>query len=87
MRSNTGRWHGRTITRRAVVLLAALAVTGGCVHQATDRITAEQLPKLVLQPDDLPAVFTRFDVGQIGFTDLPAGKRQGARRFGRQGGG
>ena len=85
MRSTTGRWHARTIARRAVLLVALLAA-GGCDHEGGDRIAVEQLPDLVLLPDDLPALFTRFDVGQIGFTDLPAGERASPTRFGRKGG-
>lgn len=44
------------------------------------------LPRLVLQPPDLGAVWTRFDAGPLGLGEQPGGERSDPRRFGRIGG-
>ena len=45
-----------------------------------------ELEKLVLQPDDLPRSFMRFDEGRQIAADLPAGARADPARFGRRDG-
>jgi hypothetical protein len=72
--------------RRAVLLLV-LGLTG-CVYgdggDAT--IDLDELPRTVLQPDDLPAVFDRFDEGRQVLADNPGGSRSDRDRFGRRDG-
>src|SRR4051794_39242643 len=63
-----------------VVLLAA------CGGGGDDVVTPKQLPKLVLQPPDLPGAFTAFDVGRQVRLDQVAGPRADPSRFGREGG-
>jgi hypothetical protein len=41
------------------------------------------LPRLVLQPDDLGAPFTQFDEGPLRSADRPPGERADPARFGR----
>ena len=61
----------------------ACAVTA-CAHAEEAAIASGDLPRVVLQPDDLPRAFTRFDEGrQIG-ADAPPGATPD--RFGRSGG-
>lgn len=69
--------------------LALLAVLTGCSpldgeDEAT--IADSMLPSLVLQPEDLPNVFTRFDEGPQAIADAPFGDRADPERFGRNGG-
>jgi hypothetical protein len=45
-----------------------------------------ELSGLVLQPDDLPPVFDRFDEGRQVAADSPGGSRADADRFGRRAG-
>lgn len=47
-------------------------------------ITKADLRRLVLQPEDLPRVFTQFDVGELGRSDIRSGPRADPRRFGRE---
>jgi hypothetical protein len=49
-------------------------------------IEVAELQKLVLQPDDLPRSFERFDEGRQIAADLPVGARADPARFGRQDG-
>ena len=69
----------------AVLLAAACAGTGDGGDDER-RVTKNQLKNLVLQPADLPPVFTLFDYGQLTLTDLQPGPRQDLARFERQGG-
>jgi len=68
------------------VLLATLSL--GCSgddngdEKAT--ISERELSKLVLQPGDLPRVFTRFDEGRQLTADQPGGARSDPARFGRE---
>jgi hypothetical protein len=71
--------------RRAVLFLAILGLAG-CSLTGEDgaaSIEAAELKKLVLQPDDLPPSFTRFDEGRQITADLPEGARADPARFGR----
>jgi hypothetical protein len=72
---------------RAVLAVFALGFTG-CMgdEDAEPRVGREGLERLVLQPSDLPRVFTRFDYGELTFTDFQPGAREDPARFERQGG-
>ena len=72
--------------RRAVlVLVLGLA---GCSFGGGDNATIEldELPRIVLQPDDVPTVFNRFDEGRQVLADNPGGSRSDRNRFGRRDG-
>lgn len=63
-------------------MLFVLAVAG-CMSDDGSGIARGDLRKLVLQPDDLPAAFQRFDEGRQALADLPTGARSDPARFGR----
>ena len=72
--------------RRALLLLAILGLAG-CSLTGEDggaSIEVAELEKLVLQPEDLPRSFMRFDEGRQIAADLPEGARADPARFGRQ---
>jgi hypothetical protein len=70
--------------RLVAFVLIALA---GCSVGGDDRtIAVRALPKLVLQPADLPRAFLRFDQGRQILVDSPGGRRKDPARFGRQDG-
>jgi hypothetical protein len=69
--------------RRVVIILAALAAISCDTFE--QRIAADQLPSLVLQPADLPS-FSQFGVGAQVAADAHAGPRKDPARFGRLGG-
>jgi hypothetical protein len=74
--------------RRAVLFLAILGLAG-CSLTGDDggaSIEVAELQKLVLQPDDLPRSFVRFDEGRQIAADFPAGARADPARFGRRDG-
>jgi hypothetical protein len=66
--------------RWMALALTAWAATG-CQGEAT--LTAEDLPRIVLQPSDLPPGFGQFDEGRITSLDLGSGPRSDPNRFGR----
>jgi hypothetical protein len=68
---------------RAAVLLLALALAGCSVGDEGTSILESELERLVLQPEDLPMTFVRFDEGRQASTDQPAGGRADPTRFGR----
>jgi hypothetical protein len=71
--------------RRAVLFLAILGLAG-CSLTGDDggaSIGVAELEKLVLQPEDLPRSFVRFDEGRQIAADLPEGARSDPARFGR----
>ena len=75
-------------SRAVLSLLLVLAVVG-CSGPGDDSddasVDAAQLQSLVLQPEDLPSVFRRFDVGPLLAADQPeTGERSDPARFGRQ---
>jgi hypothetical protein len=67
-----------------VLALPAAGCMGGDAGEP--RIREDDLRKLVLQPDDLPSRFTRFDFGELAVTDARPGPRADELRFGRVGG-
>ena len=78
---------------RKLASLGALAVVvalSGCAGDGDEEAEPESVPTnlaaLVLQPEDLPKVFIRFDEGKLNIADYHAGPRQSRTRFGRQGG-
>ena len=72
--------------RRALLVLCLLLA--GCSFGGDDGGSVEpgELSGLVLQPDDLPREFQRFDEGRQAIADNPGGSRADPQRFGRQGG-
>ena len=70
---------------RFLVLFAIFAVMAGCMG-GDDPVSSDRLGELVLQPEDVPEGFDRFDEGRLGPTDAPAGQRRDPARFGRTGG-
>lgn len=72
--------------RRAILVLVLLA--SGCSLGGGGGATVQvgELSRLVLQPDDLPRVFLRFDEGRQAIADNPGGSRGDPARFGRQDG-
>lgn len=72
---------------RPLVLLFAVVLLGGCSIGGGDEsgsVKPDQLKDLVLQPEDVPRVFVRFDEGRLGNTEMPGGRRTQQDRFGRQ---
>jgi hypothetical protein len=74
--------------RAAFSLLFVLAVVG-CSGPGGDgqeaRLGVADLERVVLQPEDLPPAFRRFDEGRLTATDQPdTGERADPARFGRQ---
>lgn len=65
------------------VLLLAGCSLGGDEGGSVERT---KLASLVLQPEDLPPVFDRFDEGRQVMADSPGGSRADPARFGRQDG-
>jgi hypothetical protein len=73
------------VRRAVLVLVLGLAGCGfGGGGGAT--IEQDQLPRIVLQPADLSAVFRRFDEGRQVLADDPGGSRSDRDRFGRRDG-
>src|SRR4051812_43784178 len=68
---------------RVLVLLCAL-LAAGC--GGPKLVKDDQLPRLVLQPADLPRAFTRFDEGRQVRLDRVPGPRADPARFGREDG-
>ena len=69
---------------RIGIVLAALAIAGCAGDSAS--ISTSALPRLVLQPSDVPAGLERFDEGRQARADQPGGARAALDRFGRLGG-
>jgi hypothetical protein len=71
------------------VCLSLSALLTGCSPLNGDdggAIPESVLSTLVLQPDDLPGAFARFDEGPLAIADAPVGDRADPSRFGRTGG-
>lgn len=70
--------------RHLALLLPLLAVlAAGCMGGDSAAIDRSELSGLVLQQEDLPAAFIRFDEGRQGIADQPAGERADPTRFDR----
>ena len=69
-------------------MLVASVLGVACSTAAPDEpsLPVDALPSLVLQPDDLPETFIRFDEGRIALAEAPEGARSDPGRFGRQAG-
>jgi hypothetical protein len=68
------------------LVVLALAVCGCSFGGDDASVSRQELPRVVLQPSDLPRVFLRFDEGRQGITDTPGGRRADPTRFGREDG-
>jgi hypothetical protein len=68
------------------LLVLALAVCGCSFGGDDASVSRQELPRVVLQPSDLPRVFLRFDEGRQGITDTPGGQRADPTRFGHEDG-
>jgi hypothetical protein len=73
------------VRRAVLVLVLGLA---GCSFGSGDSapIEVDELPRIVLQPEDLPPAFRRFDEGRQVLADNPGGSRSDRDRFGRRDG-
>jgi hypothetical protein len=74
---------------RGLVVASLLLALNGCSLTDGDggaSIEVAELEKLVLQPEDLPRSFVRFDEGRQIAADLPTGARADPARFGRRDG-
>ena len=72
---------------RRLVSLGLLAfLAAGCMGGDSAAIEPSELKNLVLQQQDLPAAFTRFDEGRQARIDQPGGTLADVKRFGRQDG-
>jgi hypothetical protein len=69
----------------AVLAGAVALAAAGCMSDDDDEAEIErrQLAQLVLQPRDLPDVWTQFDAGRQLRADAPPGERSNPSRFGR----
>jgi hypothetical protein len=72
--------------RRAALLVVLLFAGCSFGGDGGGRVEQGELRSLVLQPEDLPRVFVRFDEGRQAIADNPGGSRADTQRFGRQGG-
>jgi hypothetical protein len=75
------RWYKRRV-RRVIPLLAIVLVAGCGRGDSAPKLRVSLLPKVVLQPQDVPRL-ARFDVGRITRFDAPEGARSDPARFGR----
>jgi hypothetical protein len=68
--------------------LLVLFLVAGCSLGGRDGATLQvgELSALVLQPEDLPREFVRFDEGRQVIGDNPGGRRADRQRFGREDG-
>jgi hypothetical protein len=62
-----------------------VALAGGC-GGGSPPIAEDDLPRIVLQPADIPSKLRRVDEGELTPADTPAGPRSADDRFGREGG-
>jgi len=73
------------VTRRLAALAALTGLLAvGC--GADQKVVKADLPRLVLQPRDLPTGFVQFDAGKQVQADATGRERADAQRFGRLGG-
>jgi hypothetical protein len=69
-----------------LALAASLVLMLAACGSSASTLDKAQLPKLVLQPSDLPGAFSRFDEGAQVQADAVTGPRHDPVRFGREGG-
>jgi hypothetical protein len=72
--------------RIAVCITALLGLAGCSIGGDEASIERRDLAQVVLQPDDVPRVFFRFDYGRQIAADLPGGERADPGRFEREDG-
>jgi hypothetical protein len=66
------------------LLCVIVAAVAGCSYGDDESSLGRgELSRMVLQPEDVARVFTRFDVGPQAFADAPTGSRSDPARFGR----
>jgi hypothetical protein len=70
------------MARIASAVLVAVALAG-CSGGEEAGLERADLPRVVLQPEDLGAPFTQFDEGPLRAADRPSGERADPARFGR----
>lgn len=70
----------------ALAVLLVSLTAAGCRHEDEPTLPVSALPRLVLQPGDVPAGLERFDDGRQARADQPGGVRAAPDRFGRLGG-
>ena len=68
---------------RPLALLLVVAAAGCSFGGDDGPIRASELSQLVLQPEDLPKAFLRFDEGRQVGVDSPGGRRADPERYGR----
>jgi len=69
-------------SRPLVCLVLGAALLAGC-SGSESTLDEAQLPRLVLQPDDLGEEYEQFDEGRLAIADRPPGPRSDPGRFGR----
>jgi hypothetical protein len=77
------------VRKRLFALSLAAFALSGCAGSGGDdesRSAQLDLADLVLQPEDVPRGFQRFDEGRLNLVDFRPGPRQGQTRFGREDG-
>ena len=88
-RSNTNQSVGNPVctsllpVQRTALLWVVLLTGCGFGGGGEASIQRNELEQLVLQPEDVPRIFLRFDQGRQVMADSPAGRRADPSRFGR----
>jgi hypothetical protein len=79
--------YSRAVRRLCIVIVIAFAAGSGCMGGGDSAaIDKSELKALVLQPEDLPRAFIRFDEGRQTRIDQPGGTLAEVDRYGRQDG-
>jgi hypothetical protein len=76
----------RLVGNAFLLLVLAVAASGCMGDVEEERFSKDDLRKLVLQPEDLPRVFTRFDFRELAPSDFHQGPRENPAAFGRTAG-
>jgi hypothetical protein len=74
------------VRRLSIILAIALAAGSGCMGDDSQAVDKSELEQLVLQREDLPRAFIRFDEGRQTRIDQPGGTLAEVDRFGREDG-
>jgi hypothetical protein len=74
------------VRRLSIILAIALAAGSGCMGDDSQAVDKTELEQLVLQREDLPRAFIRFDEGRQTRIDQPGGTLAEVDRFGREDG-